>query len=712
MIARARKTSQQDAGQRHRERMAQRSRDQSRAAAEIGDYPPVQNQERKDACRLDLLAFLVSYFPHSTGLKPFSNGHKRVIRRLQQCILDGGRIGNKVFRGFAKTTIAENAGIWAVLYGHRKYFAIFGANREAADDIIHSIKTELEENDLLYDDFPEACHAIRALEGKPQRCGSQTYQGVRTRIEWKADRIVLPTIYDENGNPLPHSGAILRTKGLNAGSRGMKHKMPDGTQQRPDFILIDDPQDDECAGSRVQIAKLLKIIVKNLLNLAGHNRRLAIAVNATAIEKDDAVQQLSNPAKFPSWQWETIKMVDKFADAHETFWLGEYKKVRESFDRNDPEDQKRAHCEATELYASRQDEADAGCVVAWEHCYNEEDGEISAIQHAYNMLIDNGEEAFASECQQEPLDPEENKSLLTSDGVASKINRLARGKVPKSSMHLTAYVDVHKRLLYWLVAAWEEGFGGDTIDYNTYPEQSPGLYFAQATAPIAMSDRHPKMDEDAWILASLGVTVDGILARQFVREDGAPMRVGKLLVDAKWGEKTELVKSFCRRHQQAGSVVLPAMGVGLGPLKKSFNEYRPEPGAQQGYHCRIPPPVKGDRICMIDTNRIKSFAAARLALPVGTPGGWEFFGDDPKKHKLIGDHCVAERPKQLKATETNVTVDQWELLPNCDNHLWDCLCGAAAAASLLGIRPAGVEAGSKRRSVSERPSLSELAGRR
>ena len=233
------------AGDRHRQNMARRSRERTAAVADIGKIPAVKDPARRESCRLDLHRFLVSYFPHSTGLKPFSPDHIRAIARDQRCALEGGRFANAFPRGFAKTSIGENLILWGTLYGHVKFSPIFGADAAAAAANIDSIKMELAENDLLYADFPEVCHAVRALEGKPQRCASQTYAGELTHIQWKADTVVLPTIPGSVA-----SGAILKAKGITAAGRGLKHKRPDGTNQRPDLIVLDDFQTDETPAAR------------------------------------------------------------------------------------------------------------------------------------------------------------------------------------------------------------------------------------------------------------------------------------------------------------------------------------------------------------------------------------------------------------------------------------------------------------------------------
>lgn len=698
-----------DSGNRKREAAIRRSRVAYAGAAEIGEIPPVKDPARKEACRLDLILFLQTYFPHSTGLSPFGDDHRRMILSIQQCELEGGKFANAIYRGGAKTTITENSALHAELYGHRKFVGVFGADKSLASQMIDSIQMELFTNDLLYEDFPEVCHAVRHLNNKPQGAASQTYRGEHTFIYWTADTVVFPTIPGS-----PASGAILCSRGLTSASRGVKFKRHDGTQQRPDMVIIDDPQTDKSAASRQETTNRLKIIKKGISRSGGHRGSLAIVVNGTVIEPDDVMSQLLNPASNPSWQGERIAMVKHWSVYHDDLWLGKYASIRNRWDRSDPKDQKRAHQEATVFYLDHRAEMDAGCVVSWESCFDH-DSEVSAIQHAYNILIDDGPEVFASECQNQPIRPDSIKEILTPTMVAGKTNGLACGVVPKASQHVTAYVDVHGRLLYWAISAWGPDFAGGPIDYGTYPRQSRS-YFAQDNAPICMADVHRGMLDDAYIIASLAALLNdpqsGLLSRRFKREDGTPMRVEKLLIDCRWGQKTELVKGFCRRHPHYWSVVLPAMGQGFGAKFKAITDYRQEPGAIEGggsgcpAHWRIGPAKAGDRWVTIDTNWWKSFAAERLASPVGTPGGWELFGRDPREHELFADHCCSEEPVEVEARGRK--VNEWTLKAgHNDNHWWDCLVGSAVAASMLGVLVPGTQAPVRRpppRKQSPQPS--------
>ena len=168
------------------------------------------------------------------------------------------------------------------------------------------------------------------------------------------------------------------------------------------------------------------------------------------------------------------------------------------------------------------------------------------------------------------------------------------------------------------------------------------------------------------------------------------MRIGRLLVDVKWGEKNKLLKTFVRRHQHGGTILWAAQGIGIGASSKPFQDYRHEKGAEIGLAWRIAPPIAGDRWVTIDTNWWKTLAAGRLISPIHTPGGWDLFGSDPREHALLADHWTSEDP--VETTARGRTVFEWKHKPGRpDNHWWDCLVGSAVAASMMVAAPAGMQ---------------------
>jgi hypothetical protein len=659
--------------------MARKSREQTESVADIGELPEVEDRERRAACQKNLLLFLTTYFPNSTGLKPFSGDHVRVIERIQRCVLEGGRFVNAVYRGFAKTTISENSAIWATIYGHRKFVPIFGGDQASADANIDSIKRELEGNDLLLADFPEVCYAIRCLEGKPQRQHSQSYRGQLTKLRWTANTVVLPSIAGSIA-----SGAILCAHGLTGASRGMKYKRPDGVQQRPDFVIIDDPQTDESAASPLQVSKRLKIIHKSILKAGGHNKSLAVVMNATVIEPDDLVDQLLDPKKHAAWQGERIKMVRRWADKHDSLWLKDYAELRTSYDTEDPQSQKLAHERATEFYRDNRAAMDAGAVVSWEHCYDDET-EISAIQHAYNALIDDGPEVFASEFQNDPLPSTTAEgAVLSVDEIVRKINGYPRRVVPQDAIKATAFIDVQKDVLFWAVCGWADDFTGYVLDYGAHPDQGRDR-FTLRDLRKTLGQRYSGAGFEGALFAGLTELVESLAEARWNRQDGSALTIERLLIDANWGDSTETIYKFCGQSKFPG-LVMPSHGQFVRAASRGLNENKPKIGERRGLNWRIPPTSAGKviRHVLFDANYWKSFVFRRLSTALGDPGSLTLFNASPNKHALIADHLTAETPAAV--TAHGRTVEEWTLRPHKpDNHWFDCLVGCAVGAAIQGI---------------------------
>jgi len=646
--------------------------------SEIGPVPKIVNPQRKARARNDLRFFLITYFPHSTGFTPFSTDHERIIADEQRSIMRGERQVRAVYREFGKTTISENSTLWGALYGYRQFTLFTGLNKSASTANIEAIKSELAENDLLAEDFPEVCYPIRRLEGKPQLTLNQKCRGQRTKILWRSDTVRLPEIRRSRA-----SGVIIMAKPF-LRARGVKAKRADGANVRPDRIVVDDIEDSESAANPSQVRKNLMTVKKVLVHSARHDRPLSITVNGTMICRGSMLDQLLAD---PAWNGQRLKFLLHEADAKNSFWLGDYARVRRAFDRSIPGDKERAGREATALYLSRREEADAGCQVAWIHRYSPP-AEVSAIQHVYNVLVDDGPEVLASEYQNDPLDERIARSVLTAALVASKTNGLARGAVPKWAEFIGAYIDVHKRLLYYVVSAWSNPFQGAVIDYGTFPPQ-PVPYYTEARAPVGMDDtagRQGGLTEEAWILAGLRELATGLLQSSYRREDGATLAIGQLLVDARWGQHNELVKSFCRRSVHGGRL-MAAQGYGSGTRKPPLRTLPLKPGTRDGNVWRILPATAGDRWVTIDANAAKSLLARRLAMPLGTPGGIELWGVHPGEHALFADHCVSETPQEISAGGLTYEVWDWPL-PHADNHYWDCLVGSMVAGMMLGARVA------------------------
>jgi hypothetical protein len=542
-------------------------------------------------------------------------------------------------------------------------------------EMLESIKMELVSNDLLAEDFPEVCHPIVCLNGIANRCSGQLYKGERTHIGWVENEVVLPTIPSSVA-----SGAIIKVGGITGRIRGMKYKRADGHTVRPSLVVLDDPQTDESARSLSQCATRERILAGAVLGMAGPGKKISGIMPCTVIRPGDMADNILDREKHPDWNGERTKMVYSFP-ANEKLWT-KYAEVRADGLRAD-----KGIAAATEFYGANRGAMDEGAVVAWPVRFNYD--ELSAIQHAMNLKLQD-EAAFQAEYQNEPL-PEkgvEDEGLLTADEIASKVNGHKRGEVPIGASHLTMFIDVQGKLLFYVVAAWEDDFTAYVIDYGSYPDQKRA-YFSLRDSQRTLQSVAKGAGLEGAIYAGLEALTDQYLKREWRRDDGAAMRIGLCLIDANWGTSTDVVYQFCRQSDHA-AVLLPSHGRFVGAASIPFSEYKRKRGDRVGHNWRIPN-VQGKRAIrhvVFDSNYWKSFVHARLAVAMGDKGCLSIFGRDPEAHRLLADHLTAEY--RVKTEGRGRVVDEWKARPEArENHWLDGIVGCAVAASVQGAVLAG-----------------------
>lgn len=651
-------------------RNAERDRqaEQSLAGRDIGQLPEVVNPNRKAACERNFQLFCESYFPETYSLA-WSPDHLKVIEKIETAVLRGGLFALALPRGSGKTTITESAALWSMLYGHREFVVLIGATESAALELLDSLKTELEVNERLAEDFPEVCYPVAQLEGIANRCAGQLYKGERTRITWTSNEIVLPTVEGSRA-----SGIIVRVAGITGRIRGMKFKRSDGRSVRPSLVIIDDPQTSESAGSLEQTRKRVRVLAGDILGLAGPGQKISGIMPCTIIRPGDMADIILNRNTHPDWNGEKTRMVYRFP-TNMKLWE-EYAEIRAEALRTEGNFQK-----ATEFYLANREAMDAGAEVSWEARFNHD--EVSALQHAMNLKFQD-EAAFQSEYQNDPLpDDTADDSLLSVDEICAKINGLARRRVPLKCDRLALFVDVQKALLFYVVTAWAEDFTGAVIDYGSWPDQHRHEY-SLADANPSIQTLFPKAGFEGALYAALSALTDECLGREWEREDGAVLKIERALVDANWGQSTDVVYQFCRQSSHAG-VILPSHGRYVGASSKPMTEYRKQQGDRLGFNWMIPN-VAGKRAIrhvIYDTNYWKSFIHARLAVPVGDKGALTLYGRIPGAHQLFAEHLTAEY--RVKTQGRGRTVDEWKLKPQShDNHFLDCVAGCAVCGSMLG----------------------------
>lgn len=627
---------------------------------------------------MNSLREFLGYFPRLFTL-PRSRDHETVIDAIEATVRDGGLRAVAMPRGSGKTTIVDVAVLWAALGGRHKSVMVVAATKPAALDRVAASKSELENNELLAEDFPEVCLPIRALEGIAQRSKGQTYRGERTHIVWHKNRIVLPTIPGS-----PASGVVIQAAGLVGAIRGANYKRPDGSSARPTLAVIDDPQTRASAKSLTQSHDRERILQADILYLPGPGQKIAAVMPCTVVVPGDLADRMLNRTTKSEWQGIRTRMLIEFpgggaqpqTDSPAMKLWEKYSNIRREEMIADGDGS-----QATEFYRANQAAMDAGAIVSWPERFNPD--EISAIQHAMNLYFADAA-AFWSEYQNEPKandQGEADEDVLTPAQIVLKIHAEPRNESPIECHSWTGFIDVHKSLLYWVVTGWADKFSGYVLDYGTWPPQDVDYFSltgATNTIQTAYKRAHGKADAFESQLRFALTSLSTQLVHDFT--------LNHLACDANWGKATKDVYRFCRDSKLG---IIPSHGRGIGASDCPMFGWKKKTGERRGTNWILyPPSHRGLKYLMYDSHWWKSFVQTRLATPIAEPGSLSLFAAPPAKHRLIADHLTSEYGTPTEGRGRKVT--EWKLTPGRDNHWLDCLVGTAVLASLAGVSIDGV----------------------
>jgi hypothetical protein len=650
----------------------------SAQARDIAPSPEVQDRARRDRACGDLEFFLRTYFPRTFRLS-WSADHVKIIQRLQEVVTSGGQYALATSRAGGKTSLLERGCLWGVLTGRRRFIVVVCATEGHAERLLGRLKSELECNPLLLADFPRECYPIKRLEGQSRRTVGQLYEQQRTRIVWQRKTLVLPTM------PPPDnlgSGAILQACGLTSAVRGLSWSDESGTTFRPDCILVDDPQDRSSAKSVVQTSDRLQILNGDLLALGGPEQRIAALCATTVICRGDLAHQILDRSRHPAWQGETYRLVLEWPSRSD-LWKNYLNLRREGQMSGE------GTSAATEFYRSHRSLMDEGARVSWPERF--EPGELSAIQHCFNLRQDRGEDVWASEFQNEPLEPARDLDSLDPMRIASRCNGFDRGVAPPEVEKLTAFIDVGSSILWWMVCGWDEAFGCAVLDYGCWPEQNARVFLARNASPTLEQKYRGSPTEEARVYAGLSDVVKLLTGRDWQRSDGASLTVCRILIDSGWN--AGLVRLFIRQHER-WEILTASKGFGVGAGQKAIADYHRKPGEKigDGWILGLAGPDRS-RLLRYDTNLGKTRIASMLTRPMGEKGLMTLFGDRQAVHELLALQLTSEFPTRTEAKGNTVNI--WSRRPDRDNHWLDCAVGCSVAASLEGISPLSVVGGGR-----------------
>jgi hypothetical protein len=616
------------------------------------EIPPCRNPCRRESCLDDPERFMRTYFADRYRLE-FGKDHQFIIRSVVDIAQRGGKQAIAAPRGRGKSEVVKGLLVYLVAAQLSRFIVAMAATTPLAERLFKDFKRKVEGNDLLLEDFPEICWPVRCLEGAPQRAARQHINGTLTRIVWAGNYISLPHVPGS-----PYGGVKMAYSGLDAAFRGMNI---DG--DRPELIVIDDPETKESAKSEMQIEDRKTMLDQDIDGLVGQDNRMGVVITSTVQNCYCLSAKVTDPKILPAYNGRRFGLIESWPTQVE-LW-DEYIAIR----RANQQAGDALGLGAVEFYLDHRDAMDAGVSMISDHINQIEDDAgrptiHSAIQQAFNKIADTSLSAFKTEYQNDP-DPEEEPETvgLTAGKVASRISGFLQNEMPPDTEFITIGCDIGKYYSHWCKIAWHGNAVGNVVDYGVI--ETPSMTTATdskavmaALLPALLAWRTDMIADGKldFCLVDSGDYTDAVY--EFIRSvGGSPFAAAKGWDNNRFtiGKDAKDRRTFieCFAHH------LPAEKIWLYNVNtEHWKQWTHERFATKTFD---------------DDNRFNDGTLSLYAAP-----------DDRKRHNSISHHIVAEERRDLFVPGKGLTR-KW-IVKNRNNHFLDAVALACAAAGCLGVR--------------------------
>lgn len=609
--------------------------------------PEPHDPDGTAALEADPEAWLRHHFPERYYL-PFSKVHKELISNVVQRAKNGGDQAIAAPRGEGKSEVVIGLLVYLICARVCRFPVIIAATNEMALAMYNEVRYHIETNDELAKRYPLVCEPVRALEGTSMRAKKQHVNGQPTRMQWDTRCFTLAEIKGS-----PYSGVTLKYFGMDSAFRGVRVR-----GQRPDFVLVDDPETEASAVSPKQINTRMKLLTRAVAGLAGPDKTLSICLVGTIQNDFCLTAQITDPKQYPSFNGKRYGVVEKFPENKE-LW-DEYVEQRKL----DQQAGDELGTTATEFYIANREKMDAGAVVTNEHRFNK-NHEISSIQAAYNFICDRGFEAFAAECQNDPIPDDDIETLgLTPRIVQSRIHFDERGVIPKTADTITIGLDIGKYSSHWVAIAWDSDIcAGRIFDYGI--AETGGLAVESDDMTIEHALRRMLLEFRENVVMKMPVQPTAVMVDsgdytetvyRFVAEAGSPFYACK-----GWGQRPGMfVQSAATNKKMVGD------NWTANVLQNGLVLYNVNSDHWKGW--------VHQRLMTRTLDEGNSLVSGSLSL---------FASKDRRQHHSISYHLTAEELRE-EFTEGKGIKRYWHVNRK-NNHWLDAVTYASAATSMLGI---------------------------
>lgn len=492
---------------------------------EIGPLPEVEDKARRESCRFDFLRFILTYCRDLLDHEPSTEIIEGLIKPIERAILHGGLELPVFGRGIGKTTIIKCAIRWAFAYGHKRFIVVIAATKEAAvegifRECIEALGGDSESDDgslsLFAADFPGLALPIAALDGNVHAAAKQTVNMKRTDMRFTASRFRLPSARGLDGRFLePSHGAIFIACSMLSSLKGLVKK-----NERPDFVILDDPETEKQAASRELTDKAERFIKASMGKLFSNKREPVAVMAITPIQEGDLCTRFMDRKRHGEWHLTKTPVAQGWNERHESlaalYKLAFYEDIA---------------AQSIEREISR----------AWYLAHKEEFAdirpvdpknftpiEVDAVHHILNDWCRLGD-TFAAECQLD-ISSESNGAALSAETVKENLHDSPRMVAPDNLSEAVAFVDVNISKdagLRYGVAAFGPGRRAAIIDYGRYPRVGERLY------PVGSPPE--KVEEK--IFEAIGNVVKYLVSAPYTKSNGERLRVRAICFDAGYEQR-------------------------------------------------------------------------------------------------------------------------------------------------------------------------------
>ena len=343
--------------------------------AEAKPLPPTAKpigSLRRQSGEASLMAFMKLYLPHYFKKEP-SVIHTELAAELERMAGDrGSRLAVAAPRGHAKSTVVTLAyALWCVVYRRESFIVIASDTADQARDHLAHIKAELEGNERLMDDFPEACELPPGSGLRPPA------------TRWRKDDIAT------------RHGVRVYAVGSGQRLRGKRHK-----DARPTLIILDDVESEESVRSQEQREQKLEWFTSTVTKAGTPTSNLIIV--GTVLHTDSLLARALDPHRLPGWRAMRYKAVSRWPDRMDLWdrWEGVYN-LREEFEgKSGPEASRR-------FFAAHRADMELGAELLWP--------QADSLLDLMTLRTRDGAPSFEREKQNEPAGLEQ--SYFSADRV-------------------------------------------------------------------------------------------------------------------------------------------------------------------------------------------------------------------------------------------------------------------------------------------------------